>query len=432
MIILFLIAILGRSFNKCKILGIRRDFNVFKLNYKKIYNYLFTMHLCNIMFCEKNSELRTITKNYEKIIELRKKCNNINTKNKEKSNMINPFDITFGKPPTEIIDRPDLENEIIGSFLNSNRPSPIYILTGPKGCGKTVSLTSISNKFKDMDEWIVIDLNPQEDLESQFASMLYQKGKVKHLFLTKEFNFSFKGFGFSVSEGNIKMSSIHGILERMLEHIKKKGIKILLTVDEVSNNNHMRVFAHSYQSYLRNNYDVSLLMTGLYENVSSLQNEEGLTFLWRAPKIYLSPLNIRAMTYSYMNILGMSEIDAKEAATITNGYAFAYQLLGYILFNEGLKKVDDNALQRLDMLLDERAYSKIYSELSKKEKEIVLAVASGKVSNSEIKDLLNMKDGTLSTYKMILSKKGILDISKRGEVEFLLPRFSEFIRFHEM
>ena len=350
----------------------------------------------------------------------------------EEIKMLNPFDITFGKPPTEIIDRPDVEDEIINSFINSNRPSAIYILTGPRGCGKTVSLTSISNKFKDMDKWIVIDLNPQEDLESQFASLLYQKGKIKHLFLKKEFNFSFKGFGLSISEGETEMSSVHGILERMLEYTKEKDIKVLLTIDEANNNQHMRVFAHSFQSYLRNGYDVSLLMTGLYENVSSLQNEKGLTFLWRAPKIYLSPLNVRAMTYSYMNILEMSEIDAKRAATITNGYAFAYQLLGYILFDEKKKTVDKEVISRFDLLLDERSYSKIYSELTKREKEIVSIVASGKVSNAEIKEILNMKDGSLSTYKMILSKKGILDTSKRGSVEFLLPRFSEFIRFHEL
>ena len=83
--------------------------------------------------------------------------------------MINPFDITFGKPPVKIIDRPDVENEIMGSFLNSNRPSPIYILTGPRGCGKTVSMTSISNKFKEMDKWIVIDLNPQQDFSVLFT-----------------------------------------------------------------------------------------------------------------------------------------------------------------------------------------------------------------------------------------------------------------------
>ena len=345
--------------------------------------------------------------------------------------MSNPFDITFGKPPVKIIDRPDVETEIIASFSNSNRPSSLYIITGPRGCGKTVSMTSISNYFRNSERWIVIDLNPQLDLEQQFAASLYQKGNLRRLFLKKDFNISFKGFGFSIS-GDIPVVSISSLIEKMLEHLKKKQINVLLTIDEVNNNQFMRVFAHSYQSYLRNGFDVSLLMTGLYENVSSLQNEEGLTFLYRAPKIYLEPLNVRAMTYSYMSLLGMEEKEAKEAALVTNGYAFAYQLLGYILYDEGKKKIDDEILNRLDLLLDERAYSKIYSELTNKEREIVSLVASGKASNSEIKEMLQMKDGSLSTYKMVLSKKGIIDVSQRGIITFRLPRFAEFIRFNNI
>lgn len=345
--------------------------------------------------------------------------------------MFNPFDITFGKPPVEIIDRPDVENEIASSFINDNRPSSVYILSGPRGCGKTVSLTSISNKFKQMDKWIVIDLNPKQDLEQQFAASLYQKGKLKHLFIKKEFNFSFKGLGFSIS-GDMPIVSIPNFIERMLEYLKNKEINVLLTIDEVNNNQFMHVFAHAFQSYLRNNFKVSLLMTGLYENVSSLENEDGLTFLYRAPKIYLPPLNLRAMTYSYMNILGMNEKDAKEAADITKGYAFAYQLLGFILFDENKRKVDEKVLSRLDLFLDERSYSKIFRELTNKEREIVALIAQNKTTNSEIKEALQMKDGTLSTYKNILSKKGIIDVSERGVVSFKLPRFAEFFRFNTL
>ena len=128
----------------------------------------------------------------------------------------------------------------------------------------------------------------------------------------------------------------------------------------------------------------------------------------------------------------MSEKEAKDAALVTNGYAFAYQLLGYILFDENKKAVDPQVLRRLDLLLDERAYRKTYSELTNREREIISLVASGKVSNAEIKEALQMKDGSLSTYKSILSKKGLLDISMRGTVEFVLPRFGEFVRFNEL
>lgn len=343
--------------------------------------------------------------------------------------MSNPFDIAFGKPPVEIIDRPNLYDEIVTSFLNNNRPNSTYIITGARGCGKTVAMTTISEYFEKLSDWIVIDLNPQQDMQSQLGAFLYERGQLKHLFLKKEFNFSFKGLGISIS-GNMPITSVSFFIEKMLEHLKRKGIKVLITIDEATNTEHMRVFSHEYQSFLRKKFDVALVMTGLYENVSSLQNVDGLTFLYRAPKLYLQPLNTRAMTYSYMNIIGMNEVDAKEAAELSNGYAFAYQLIGYLLYDLNKKKIDNELIEKLDILLDERSYSKIYSELTGKEKEIVAAIASSKTTNIELKKMLQVTDGTLSTYKSILSKKGIIDTSTRGEVKFALPRFGEFIRFN--
>lgn len=89
--------------------------------------------------------------------------------------MLNPFDIIFGKQPTEVIERFDEKQEIIESFINGNNSSPVYILTGPRGSGKTVTLGSITAFFENLDNWIIIDLNPHRDLETQFASSLYQK-----------------------------------------------------------------------------------------------------------------------------------------------------------------------------------------------------------------------------------------------------------------
>ena len=344
--------------------------------------------------------------------------------------MNNPFDIIFGKQPSEVIERFDEEKEIIESFVNGNNPSPIYILTGPRGCGKTVTLGSIVSHFEKLDNWIVIDLNPHQDLEVQFATSLYQKANLKHLFIKKEFNFSFKGLGFSLS-GDFPIVSTSAFIDKMLEHLKKRQINILLTIDEVNNNQFMKIFAHSFQHYLREDFNVSLVMTGLYEQVSSLENEDGITFLYRAPKMFLKPLNIRLITNKYVSMLKMDVDSAKEAATITNGYAFAYQLLGYILYKREKVKVDKEVLDELDALLDERSYSKIYSELTKREKEIVDIIADDKKTNIEIKKSLNLKEGTLSTYKLSLQRKGIIDVSTRGEVKFQLPRFKEFILFHK-
>lgn len=342
--------------------------------------------------------------------------------------MQNPFNITFGKYPLDVIQRHEIFEEIISSFDNKLTGMPIFILVGARGSGKTVCMTSITNHYNEEKDWIVVDLNPHQDLLEQLAASLYQKGRLKKLFLKTEFSFSFQGFSFSIA-GEQPITNVSALLDTMFTYLKKKEISVLITIDEANNNEHMRVFAHQFQYFLRQNYYVDLLMTGLYENISSLENEKSLTFLYRAPKIYLPPLNIRAIAYSYMDLLNMNEDDAIEAAKLTNGYAFAYQLLGFILFNQKKKKIDDKVIKEFDLAIDEKSYSKIYSELTDKEEEVVLAVANGASTNEEVMASLEMKSNSLAVYKKQLNKKGILDTSERGKMIFALPRFKEYCLF---
>ena len=81
---------------------------------------------------------------------------------------------------------------------------------------------------------------------------------------------------------------------------------------------------------MRQDYPVYLLMTGLYENIYNLQNEKTLTFLYRAPKISLQPLNAGAVVSSYSNTFNISDEKAREMYTLTKGYPFAFQVLGYL------------------------------------------------------------------------------------------------------
>ena len=342
----------------------------------------------------------------------------------------NPFTITFGKYPLDLIQRHEIYDQIITSFNNKEAGTPLYILVGARGSGKTVCMTTIANHYKDDKEWIVVDLNPHQDLLEQLAASLYQKGKLMKLFIKKEFSFSFHGLSFSLS-GDEPIASVSTLLDLMFSYLKKKGISVLINIDEANNNEHMRVFAHQFQYFLRQGYRVDLLMTGLYENISSLENVKSLTFLYRAPKIYLPPLNIRAIAYSYIDLLQMEEDDAIEAAKITKGYAFAYQLLGHILFERKKKKVDERVIREFDLALDEKSYSKIFSELSPKEREIASVLADGASTNEEVMNALNIKSNALAVYKQQLSKKGIIDTSERGAMTFALPRFKEFVLFHD-
>jgi len=260
----------------------------------------------------------------------------------------------------------------------------------------------------------------------QLASKIFDEGKLKKLFLKTEFSFSFKGFGFSIS-GKDPISNISTLLDKELEYLTKKDYKILITVDEAISNENMKIFVHEYQLFLRNKYPVRLLMTGLYQNISILQQDKSLTFLYRAPKIYLGGLNLKSIANSYKNIFAISELESIKLAKVTNGYAFAYQLLGNILFKNNKTKVDSLILDEFDEILAERSYNVIYSEITKKEKEIINAAVINS-ENSFLINALKISKSQLSNYKKVLTMKGVIKSNKK-KIEFALPRFKEFVNF---
>lgn len=251
----------------------------------------------------------------------------------------NPFNITFGKEPFSIISRATELSQIYDSFESANSNSNVYILTGIRESGKTVSMTTIVEHFKRNDNWRCVELNPESDMLEQLASKLYDKGQLRHLFIKKEFNFSFHGISFSL-KGDTPISNVSSLLDLIFTHLRKKEIHVLITIDEVISNTYMKVFSHEFQRFLRENYNVNLVMTGLYKNISLLENQKSLTFLYRAPKIYLSDLNLKAIANSYQNIFEIEEKESIALAKATNGYAYAYQLLGNILFEENKTKID--------------------------------------------------------------------------------------------
>ena len=338
----------------------------------------------------------------------------------------NPFNITFGKEPYSIISRNDELASIYNSFESENPNSDVYILTGIRGSGKTVAMNTIFEHFKQQKEWICVELNPESDMLEQLASKLYDEGKLKKLFLKAEFSFSFKGIGFSLS-GDTTVVSISSLLKREFEYLAKKDIKVLIVVDEAVSNANMKVFAHEFQSFLREKYQVRLIMTGLYQNISLLENQKSLTFLYRAPKIYLGELNLLSISNSYKNIFNITDKESVALAKATSGYAYAYQLLGNILFESKKTKIDKEVLERFDELLYANTYNIVYNELTNREKEI-LKCACENNNNDFIMSNINITKSQLSSYKKTLSLKGIIKPDK-NKVIFILPRFEVFLKF---
>lgn len=343
--------------------------------------------------------------------------------------MRNPFSISFGTLPTQYISRITQTNQIVEMFTDDNPSNHVFMLTGIRGSGKTVLMTDISEKLRNEKDWIVVEISPERDMLEGLAATLYAVPELHALFIKAKLDFSALGLGVSV-ENAAPITDTEVAVNRMLEYITKAGKRVLITVDEVTNNANLKVFAAAFQIYLRRNFQVYLIMTGLYENLYNLQNEKSLTFLYRAPKVILEPLNYTAVVSHYKKVFEIDNEQAEYMAKLTKGYSFAFQVLGYIYWNNKESKIED-ILPEYDQYLDEYVYDKIWSEMSEMDRKVVSAMAiSGETNVSKLRELVGMTTSQFSVYRDRLKRKGIINTAQYGYISLLLPRFEEYVKLH--
>ena len=115
-------------------------------------------------------------------------------------------------------------------------------------------------------------------------------------------------------------------------------------------------------------------------------------------------------------------------AVMTLGYPFAYQVLGYLYYENKEKNL--SAIESdYCCFLGEYVYDKIWSELSTKDRDIVAEMTkfNGKIKIKEFREQLSITSGNFSHYRDRLKRKGIIDVSDYGYIAFSLPYFKEYI-----
>ena len=266
----------------------------------------------------------------------------------------NPFSLLFGKTPSQYISRLAQSEMIINSFEEELPSMQVYMITGIRGAGKTVMMTTVAKQLKNKGNWIVVNLNPSRDMLLSMAAKLYQEPLFKPLLAELKVDFSLLGIGISIAKAE-KISDVESAIEILLKIAGKLKKKILVTIDEVTNDQYIKEFVSAFQIFIREELPVFMLMTGLYENIRQLQNNKSLTFLYRAPKMELLPLNLSAIKSAYQTSLGCSEETARWLAVQTKGYSYAFQVLGYLCWEK-----DENDYQEVipeyQQYLEEYAY----------------------------------------------------------------------------
>ncbi len=336
---------------------------------------------------------------------------------------MNPYTLLFGKEPTEAISRAAQSSEIVESFEEGTQQ--IYMITGVRGSGKTVFMTEISKELKQQDDWITVELNSSQDLLHDLATSLASENKLAQIFQRANINLSFFGIGLEV-KGSVPITNVQVAISKMLENLKKHNKKVLICIDEVISTDFMKAFAGAFQIFVRQDLPIYLLMTGLYENINNLQNEKNLTFLYRAPKVELKPLNINTISANYQKTFKIAESQSLAMAKLTKGYSFAFQVLGHFTW----KKDGDykQALPDYQQYLEDYVYEKIWSEMSAGDKKLAYGIAKSETGKAkEIKEELGIENNEYTPYRDRLVKRGLVDGSEHGRLKFTLPLFERYV-----
>lgn len=305
------------------------------------------------------------------------------------------------------------------------------MITGVRGSGKTVFMTSIANELEKSEDWLVIRSTPTGDILGHVASELARLSVTKKINVQIELPLSLSG-KIELSNQQLYESNLV-IIDRTLEFFAKHDKKLLITVDEVTNTPQMKEFASAFQIMIGKNYPIYFLGTGLYNNIMALKNEANMTFLYRAPRINIGPLNMAAIARKYQQVFDLSQEDSVKMSQLTSGYSYAFQALGYSYWEHSPVKDMEAVIQQYDDMLDEASYSKMWSELSDMDRKVCRAIADSSDSSvKNIRENAGISSNLFTVYRSRLKNVGLLNTREYGKVAFTLPRFTNFIKERSM
>ena len=132
------------------------------------------------------------------------------------------------------------------------------------------------------------------------------------------------------------------------------------------------------------------------------------------------------MKNQYKQTFKCSDKNALQMATFTKGYSYAFQALGYIIWEKECSL--DDAIPQFDERMAEYCYEKIWEDLSETEKKVVSYISQNeKCKTKDIAENVLESANSFSVIRDRLIKKGIIDGSEYGYVSLALPRFDKYV-----
>jgi len=363
--------------------------------------------------------------------------------NKQSTTNSNPFNPGFGNVPSLFLERQaEVDKVSAGISTLSAGPYQTTLVYGVRGSGKTAFLNDVCKSFADNKRWIVVYLTSTGNLIEELTSSLINKTESFIGKRLKNLSLNASAYGVSVSAEKGRSSSVTSpkvILEEILQKIAKKNMSLLVAIDEVDSSDAVREYTSIYNALKNQELPIATIMTGLPKSINTLQNDRVLTFLLRSAKIDMTPIDLMTVKFYYKKTFADASRTIDDNTLIkmtrmTKGYPYAFQLLGYLIWETNDKEISDKTISKIideyKYMLYKNVYTKIYSDLTNMEKTLVDIIAGSdddNVSTAELIEKSGKEKGYISTYRKKLIDEQILTSPERGTVSFTLPYFKDYI-----
>lgn len=357
------------------------------------------------------------------------------------------FQPAFGNRPRNMVGR----SSYIDRFKEALKTNPgsrerTVLILGQRGYGKTVMLLEIADIAKKQGYIVASPTITGTGMLDRILEKIVEEGKSyikKNKVKITGGNLNVLGFGAGVqmSGSNEEPHSFAYRLTELSRQLTKNGLGILILIDEVqASHEELKQLIIAYQEIIGEGGNIAIVMAGLPGAVSSTLNDNVLTFLNRARKIDLGPLNIRDVYAYYKNAfkemnLKISDELCREAADYTEGSPYMMQLIGHNIIiysgNEALcdKSTLDSALtdSKEDYIND--IGKTTINALSDKDVEFLIAMIPDDDSSniSDIAQRMGVTSAYAQLYKRRLLEAGVIEQVGRGKVKYSVAYLKEYL-----
>ena len=369
----------------------------------------------------------------------------------------NPFRPSFGVNPPLLVGR-DAELVAFVDALESGvgAPGRATLYTGLRGVGKTVMLNEVESMARERG-WVVVSETAVPGLVDRLVRhRLPEVAEQLEMSVSGDGRRRLTAVNLPLHLGGVtwqppsaeQQLDLRAQVVALTDHLVERGTGLLLTVDELHRADRagLRELVATLQHAFREERPVAFAGAGLPAAVADLLNDDVLTFLRRADRHHLGPVDpadVADALRTPLEAAGYTVTDRAVdiAAAGTAGYPFLVQLVGYwvckivdtgneaMLIDEAAAAAGVQAARRrLGSLVHEPALR----DLSEVDRTFLSKMAQDDRPSrmADIAERMEVTAGYASQYRRRLIAADLIYPTTYGRVDYTLPHLREYLREH--